>query len=67
MIWYVARAGGILAYLLLSSSVVAGLLLSGRARLPRWLRFALEDVHRFLGAWQGASWSCTSAGCCSTP
>jgi hypothetical protein len=31
--WYVARGGGVLAYLLLSSSVVAGLLISGRARL----------------------------------
>jgi methionine sulfoxide reductase heme-binding subunit len=49
MIWYVARAGGMLAYLLLSSSVVVGLLLSGRARLRRWPRFALEDVHRFIG------------------
>jgi methionine sulfoxide reductase heme-binding subunit len=51
--WYVARAGGMLAYLLLSSSVVAGLLLSGRARLERWPRFALEDVHRFLGLLAG--------------
>jgi predicted ferric reductase len=42
-----------LAYLLLSSSVVAGLLLSGRARLKRWPRFALEDVHRFLGILAG--------------
>jgi len=49
MTWYVARAGGMLAYLLLSSSVAAGLLLSGRARLRRWPRFALEDVHRFIG------------------
>jgi predicted ferric reductase len=54
VIWYVARAGGILAYLLLSSSVAAGLLLSGRAHLPRWPRFALEDVHRFLGILAGS-------------
>ena len=47
--WYAARAGGILAYLLLSASVAVGLLLSGRARLPQWPRFALEDVHAFLG------------------
>jgi sulfoxide reductase heme-binding subunit YedZ len=38
-----------LAYLLLSSSVAVGLLLSGRARMRRWPRFALEDVHRFIG------------------
>lgn len=54
MTWYVARAGGMLAYLLLSSSVVAGLLLSGRARLKHWPRFAVEDVHRFLGLLAGA-------------
>jgi methionine sulfoxide reductase heme-binding subunit len=47
--WYAARAGGILAYLLLTASVAAGLLLSGRARLERWPRFALEDVHGYLG------------------
>ena len=53
MTWYVAHAGGLLAYLLLSSSVVAGLLLSGRARLKHWPRFAVEDVHRFLGILAG--------------
>ena len=52
--WYVARAGGILAYALLTASVVLGLLLSGRARLPRWPRFALEDVHRFVGLLAGS-------------
>jgi methionine sulfoxide reductase heme-binding subunit len=51
--WYVARAGGLLAYLLLSSSVVAGLLLSGRARLKHWPRFTVEDLHRFLGILAG--------------
>jgi predicted ferric reductase len=51
--WYAARAGGVLAYLLLSASVAVGLLLSGRARLQRWPRFALEDVHRFLGILAG--------------
>ena len=51
--WYAARAGGMLAYLLLSASVAAGLLMSGRARLQRWPRFALEDVHRFLGVLAG--------------
>jgi predicted ferric reductase len=52
--WYAARAGGLLAYLLLSSSVVVGLLLSGRASLRRWPRFALEEVHRFLGILAGS-------------
>jgi methionine sulfoxide reductase heme-binding subunit len=53
IVWYVARAGGILAYALLSSSVILGLLLSSRATLRRWPRFALEDVHRFVGLLAG--------------
>lgn len=48
-VWYAARAGGLTAYLLLSASVCLGLLISGKARLKRWPRFALEDVHRFVG------------------
>jgi sulfoxide reductase heme-binding subunit YedZ len=52
--WYVARAGGLLAFALLTASVVAGLLLSVKARLQRWPRFALEDVHRFLGLLSGS-------------
>jgi DMSO/TMAO reductase YedYZ heme-binding membrane subunit len=52
-VWYAARAGGLTAYLLLSASVCLGLLLSGKARLKRWPRFALEDVHRFLGILAG--------------
>jgi predicted ferric reductase len=51
--WYAARAGGMVAYLLLSASVIVGLLLSGRAKLKHWPRFALEDVHRFLGILTG--------------
>jgi len=52
-VWYTARAGGLLAYLLLSASVCVGLLLSAKAKLKRWPRFALEDVHRFLGILAG--------------
>ena len=52
-VWYAARAGGMLAYLLLSASVCVGLLLSGKAKLRQWPRFALEDVHRFLGILAG--------------
>ena len=52
--WYAARAGGMLAFVLLTASVVAGLLLSGRVRLGRWPRFALEDVHGFLGLLAGS-------------
>jgi predicted ferric reductase len=51
-IWYAARAGGLVSYLLLSASVVLGLLMAGRARLA-WPRFAVEDVHRFLSILTG--------------
>jgi len=53
IVWYVARAGGILAYVLLSGSVILGLLLAGRAKLPGWPRFAVEDIHRFVGLLAG--------------
>jgi sulfoxide reductase heme-binding subunit YedZ len=51
--WYIARAGGIVAFALLTASVVVGLLLSGRPASKRWPKFALEDVHRFLGILTG--------------
>ena len=47
--WYAARAGGVVAYLLVSASVLAGILLAGKKRVPGLPRFAVEDVHRFLG------------------
>lgn len=50
--WYVARSSGIVAYLLLSSSVVLGALMAGRARFA-WPRFAVEEVHRFLALLAG--------------
>ena len=47
--WYAARAGGVVAYVLLSMNVALGLLMSGKKTLKLWPRFALEDVHRFGG------------------
>jgi sulfoxide reductase heme-binding subunit YedZ len=47
--WYAARAAGVVAYVLLSAVVVLGLSMSGKKRLTRWPRFAVEDVHRFGG------------------
>ena len=40
--WYIARSSGLVAYLLLSSSVVLGALMAGRARFT-WPRFAVEE------------------------
>jgi sulfoxide reductase heme-binding subunit YedZ len=51
--WYAARAGGVVAYILLSTSVAVGIALAGRARLPGLPRFAVEDLHRFLGLLAG--------------
>lgn len=49
MWWYLARSGGIVAWVLLACSMVWGLLLStklfGRRPRPAWLL----DLHRFLG------------------
>jgi methionine sulfoxide reductase heme-binding subunit len=50
--WYVARSSGIVAYLLVSSSVVLGALMAGRVKFA-WPRFAVEEVHRFLALLAG--------------
>jgi sulfoxide reductase heme-binding subunit YedZ len=42
----VARASGVVAYLLLTGVVVVGIALAGKIRV-RWPRFAVVDVHRF--------------------
>ncbi len=52
--WYVARAGGLLAFALVTVSVILGLALSGRVRSTRWPAFAIEDVHRYAGLLAGA-------------
>jgi predicted ferric reductase len=52
--WYAARAGGFVALILLTLATLAGLLLAGRAQSRRWPRFAVEDVHRYLGLLTGA-------------
>ena len=47
--WYAARAAGVVAYLILSVVVTFGLTMAGQARLARWPRFAIEEVHRLGG------------------
>jgi sulfoxide reductase heme-binding subunit YedZ len=51
-VWYFARSAGIVAYLLLSSSVLLGVLMAGRTPFT-WPRFAVEEVHRFLAILTG--------------
>jgi sulfoxide reductase heme-binding subunit YedZ len=51
--WYAARAGGVVAYALVTLSVLAGITLAGKTRVPGLPRFAVEDIHRFLGLLAG--------------
>jgi len=51
--WYAARAGGIVAYVLLTTAVLLGLTMASRRRLAFWPRVALEDVHRYAGLLTG--------------
>ena len=53
MIWYIARAGGVVAYVLLTFTVCIGIGLAGRARVPGFPRFAVNDLHRFAGILTG--------------
>jgi methionine sulfoxide reductase heme-binding subunit len=51
--WYVVRASGLVAYVLLTTAVAIGISLAGKERLARWPRFAIEDLHRFAGTLVG--------------
>lgn len=44
--WYLARGTGVVALLLLSASVVLGVLGPLRFAAPRWPRFAIDTLHR---------------------
>ena len=46
--WDVARAGGLVAYLLLTLSVALGLALSLRWQRPRWPRLITNELHSFV-------------------
>lgn len=46
--WYVVRGSGFVAYVLLTTGVLSGLLLSLRWRNSAWPRLLTEDMHQFL-------------------
>jgi len=46
LLWYTTRATGVVALVLLTGTVVLGVLTSVRFGTPRWPRFALQDIHR---------------------
>ena len=45
--WYVGRGSGIVAYLLLTMSVVLGIALSRRWHSPNWPRLVVHEAHRW--------------------
>lgn len=51
--WYVARAAGLAAYLLISLAAGLGMTMAAKKTFRRWPRFAVEDVHRFVGLLAG--------------
>jgi predicted ferric reductase len=53
MTWYMARAGGIVAFFLLTFTVCAGIGLAGRARVPGFPRMSVNELHRFAGILTG--------------
>ncbi len=46
--WDIARAGGLVAFGLLTASVCLGLVVSMRFTSPRWPRFVTNDLHQYL-------------------
>ena len=48
LLWYTTRATGLVALVLLSASMVLGLLTTLRVRTRTWPRFTLQDLHRRL-------------------
>ncbi len=46
LLWYSTRATGIVALVLLTATMVLGVLTSVRFGTPRWPRFAFQDLHR---------------------
>ena len=47
-LWYVTRATGLVALLMLTASVLLGLLAAGRFSGERWPRFLTQGLHRNL-------------------
>jgi methionine sulfoxide reductase heme-binding subunit len=48
-LWYSIRASGVVAFVLLTCTVLVGVGLAGKVRLTRWPRFTVDALHRYLG------------------
>ena len=46
VLWYAARATGLMALVLFTATTVLGILTATRTASPRWPGFALQDLHR---------------------
>jgi predicted ferric reductase len=49
VLWYAIRASGVVAFVLLTCTVLVGVGLAGKVRLTRWPRFTVDALHRYLG------------------
>jgi predicted ferric reductase len=49
VLWYSIRASGVVAFVLLTCTVLVGVGLAGNVRLARWPRFTVDSLHRYLG------------------
>lgn len=47
-LWYATRAAGLVTLVLLTASMVLGILNAGRFASPRWPRFLVQGLHRNL-------------------
>jgi methionine sulfoxide reductase heme-binding subunit len=47
-LWYATRATGIVALILLTATVVLGILTAGRVRSRQWPAFAQADLHKWV-------------------
>ena len=64
-VWYFARSAGIVAYLLLSSSVLLGVLMAGKPTFA-WPRSRSRRCTASSRSSPASSSCCTAARCCST-
>ena len=46
--WELARVGGMVAYVLVTASVIIGILVSLKLRSPKWPRWVTTELHRFV-------------------
>ena len=66
-LWYTTRATGIVALVLLTVTMVLGILTAGRVGVPSWPAFAQADLHKRVSLLAMVFLASTSSPRCSTP